>query len=172
MSLDRFIEQIKSRGMARTNKFRVTISPPKALRDAFRVEDIQIYCTQAALPGISLTLTENEMSGAAKKVAVSEGNDDIDLVFYVGADMKEKNFFDRWMKMIVDPNTHRASYYDDYVGQIIIETLANDGKTKTYAVKLVEAHPMAITPVQLDGTEQDAVMKLQVTITWKKAYPV
>ena len=172
MSLDKFMSSLRDRGMARTNRFRVTFVPPASLRTAYDLDKIQTYCTQAPLPGITLTLSENEMSGAAKKVAVSEGNDDADFVFYVGADMMEKEFFDRWMGLIVNPQTHRAAYYDDYVGQVIIETLAADGTTPTYGVKLVEAHPMTITAIQLDQTEQDAVMKLQVTFTWKKAYPV
>lgn len=125
-------------------------------------------CFQATMPGISLTLSENEMSGSAKKIALSEGNDDIDLVFYVGADMNEKDFFDGWMADIVSPMSHVASYYDDYVSSVTIETLDLEGYT-TYVVELYEAHPVAITPISLDASEQDAVMKLQVTMTFKKA---
>lgn len=157
MDLQSFVAQIKERGLARTNRFRVYIG-----------KEAEFLCIQANLPGISLTLSENEMSGSAKKVALSEGNDDIDLVFYVGADMAEKNYFDRWMQDIVSPMSHIAGYYDDYVEKVVIETLdINDNPT--YVVELYEAHPVAITPIALDASEQDAVMKLQVTLTFKKA---
>ena len=87
MDLQSFVGKIRERGLARTNRFRVLIgsSVNTDYSDA-----AEFMCFQASLPGISLTLSENEMSGSAKKVALSEGNDDVDLVFYVSADMREK----------------------------------------------------------------------------------
>lgn len=165
MDLQSFVGKIRERGLARTNRFRVLIgsSVNTDYSDA-----AEFMCIQASLPGISLTLSENEMSGSAKKVALSEGNDDIDLVFYVSADMREKDFFDSWMSNTVSPQSHVANYYDDYVTSVMIETL-NLNDEVTYAVELYEAHPVAITPIALDASEQDAVMKLQVTLTFKKA---
>lgn len=167
MDLAQFMTKIKEKGLARTNRFRVTISTG-GIGDADYSTGLQFMCVQASMPGISLTLSENEMSGSAKKVALSEGNDDVDLVFYVSADMKEKMFFDDWMASIVSPMSHVASYYDDYVTGVLIETLDLDGNA-TYAVELYEAHPVAITPIALDASEQDAIMKIQATLTFKKA---
>lgn len=166
-----FVNEIKSRGVARTNRFSVQITFPEGIGDFVDAEEMRLRCIQAVMPGISLTLSESEVSGTPKKVAISEGNDDIDLVFICGKDMREKATFDRWMNFIADPYSHRVAYYDDYVTDIIVSTLNESGE-KTYSVKLVDAFPIAVTPIQLDATEQDSFIRLQVTFTAKKVVVV
>ena len=36
--------------------------------------------------------------------------------FYADKYMRERQFFEAWMKMCVGEHTHKANYYDDYIG--------------------------------------------------------
>ena len=102
------ISEMKSNiqhGFARPNLFRVKIAKVGATdQSTFRIN-----CYQAQIPGSNIATTEKD--SGFRSAAYHKLYADIILGFYCSADMKELQFFQYWIDMIVDPKTNRKGYY-------------------------------------------------------------
>lgn len=161
-SLNDFISSIKENGLARQNRFTVSISSP-AGEQAGRL--VELFCEQATLPGIAFSSQPVRTYGEQREVVYDRNYESIALTFLVDKDLAIKNYFDQWTNQVINPYTRLVGFYDEYVRDISIivqDTKDND----TYIVVLREAYPKSIAAVQLDHNSKD-VMKLQVTFNYK-----
>ena len=161
--LTNFISVIKREGLSRTNRFLVQIGPKNA--DTATARLIQLYCEQAALPGMAYASTPVRSFGENREVVYERNFEPIALTFYVDRKMTVLTFFNDWMDAIVDPNTRISNYYDSYVKQMTI-TMLDIADTETYEVKLYEVYPKSVAAIQLDYNSKD-VAKLTVTFNYK-----
>ena len=46
--------------------------------------------------------------------------------FYADKYLRERQFFEQWQKLAVDTISHKANYYDNYVGKMHIYQLGAD----------------------------------------------
>ena len=102
------ISEMKSNiqhGFARPNLFRVNIYKVGATNQ----ETFRINCYQAQIPGSNIATTEKD--SGFRSAAYHKLYADIILGFYCSTDMKELQFFQNWIDMIVDPVTNRKGYY-------------------------------------------------------------
>ena len=166
-TLNDFIAQVKTVGMARTNRFNVILTPPQALSQigANGLKNILIFCDQVQIPGLNLATVQNRSFGEFREIPYEKLYGDIQLSFYVDNNLTVKGLFDDWMDLIQNPNTRTFEYYDKYITdmQIEVEDLDNRIRYRTY---VYEAYPKTISPIQLDYSSKD-VMKMQVTMQYK-----
>lgn len=164
MSLDKFIANVKSSGLARTNRYSVFFSPPIYLpgQDA---EQVLLYCDQVQLPSLNFSTIQNRTFGEFREVPYEKLFGDISMSFYVDTDMKVKSIFDKWMATIQDPTTRTFNYYDDYTCDMIISVQDLNDNT-TYRVSMFECYPKTMGAVQLDYASKE-VMKLSITMQYK-----
>ena len=78
--------------------------------------------------------------------------------FYADKYLRERQFFEIWQKMAVN-NTHKANYYDDYVGKMQIYQLgAVDGEgdrdIPTYGIEAIEVYPATLAAVEYNYSLQ------------------
>lgn len=184
-SLGEFIAYVRKNGVARPNRFRVTMPLPKKVlkkmnhgnEGSSAVEQmiikaatkavtgpvesskvLQIMCQVASMPGVNVDTTELKAGGKPRKFAFGLSYEPADFVFLVERDMKEKEIFDYWIKSIVDPKDAKVAFYDDYVTDVTVEHLDEFGNV-THGIILEEAFPVVLTGVELDmGTSNQAVM--------------
>ena len=50
----------------------------------------------------------------------------ISASFYLSDDLKERHFFEQWQRLAVNVESHKANYYDDYIGSMEIFQLSNE----------------------------------------------
>jgi hypothetical protein len=161
MALSTFIDQVKNKGLARTNRYTVSIGYPG---DSMSIAGL--LCDAVNLPGMNYATTPNRIFGEVREVPYERGFDPVTLTFYVDAEeMKVKKVFDDWMAAIMNPRTRVLGYYRDYVKDIAIAINTVDDQTP-YVLTLYEAYPKTIAPIQLDYNSRD-VMKLSVTFSYK-----
>ena len=83
---------------------------------------INIHCDSVSMPGHDLQAqTVQYGSAPARDIVTSHafaGN--ISASFYADKYLRERHFFELWQKMAVNMVTHKANYYDDYVGKMHI----------------------------------------------------
>lgn len=159
--LNDFISKVKATGLARQNRFTVSISSP-ASGDANLV---QLFCEQAVLPSLSFSSQPVRTYGEQREVVYDRNFESITLTFLIDKQYKVKDFFDKWMNQIINPNTRLVGYYENYTKEMQI--LTQDTKdNNTYLVKLFEVYPKSIAPITLDHNSKD-VAKLQVTFNYK-----
>lgn len=171
-NLTTFIAQIKTKGLARSNRFRVEIPIAQSILSIPNSEfspssngDMMLYCDSVQLPGMNYSTTQNRSYGEFREIPYDRLFDNINLTFYVDSDMKVKRFFDTWMSTIVNPNDRTFGYYTDYC--VNSKIYVNDMEDNTtHIVNLYECYPKTIGSIQMDYASRE-IIKLNVTMSYK-----
>jgi hypothetical protein len=159
-----FIAEIKTKGIARINRFTVDLSPPRALQE--NTKRMLLFCEKASLPGVNFATTANRSYGETREVVYDRMFEPVTLSFHVDRNMTVKSVFDEWMNYIVNPSDRTIGWYNDYVTPMTIRIQDLEDKT-TYLVQLMEAYPKTINAVSLDAGSNNDTMRLDVTFQYK-----
>jgi hypothetical protein len=165
--LNDFISKVKQDGLARNNRFLVTISPksPWKLGPTRWIQDTMLLCDQVQLPGTNFNTADLRTYGEIMKAPYERLYEDINMSFYVDTPMIVKTIFDNWMNSIQNFGTRNFKYYDEYTSTITIEVQDLKNQSR-YAIQLREAYPKSIGAIQLDQSNKD-IMKLSVNFVYK-----
>ena len=122
-----------SKGFARLARYEVVLRPPPRMPAVFKgvdisgiTRDISLMCDTISMPGHDLQ-TQSIQYGSAPETdqVTSHGYaGQIIATFYADADLTTKMFFDAWQQLAVNPATHKANYYNDYIGSMEIYQLS------------------------------------------------
>lgn len=166
MSFD--VDKFKSRvggALASPARFRVLLTG--AIVDSEGMELLSLLCNQAQIPGRAFATNEYTTHGPIIKLPYQSIYDDIVLSFYCKEDMGINTLFHEWQSYIQDnTSTNEFSYFDDYVTDMVIEQFDQHGNT-TYSIKLIDAYPVMVAPLQLDWATQNGFHNLQVTFAFR-----
>lgn len=166
MSLERFKEEVKGRGLAKTNRFVVEFGLPQLVqKDMFNLEVVQLFCDSASIPGLNIATQPNRSFGEQREIPYDRNFEPITLNFYVDSRMVVKDFFDSWISSVINPKSRTINYYDEYTTDILISVLDNQDQ-QTYTIGMYEAYPKSIQAISLDNNNRDA-MKIAVTFNYK-----
>lgn len=166
--LNEFISKVKSTGLAKTNRYRVTIATP-ALMTGFMNSGrlITLFCESTSLPGQVVATTEQRIMGETREFPYSKMFDNITLSFYIDNNFEVKGFFDNWLNSVSNTQNKITSYYKDYIAPtVLIEVLPMDSEVSTYSITLHEAYPKGISPIQLSADSRD-IAKIGVSLNYK-----
>lgn len=158
-----FVAQVKTQGLARTNRYAVVFTPPAG--GGNNLKNVLLFCDQATLPGTNYSTVQNRSFGEFREVPYEKLYDSCTLSFYVDTELQVKKLFDDWINAIQDPTTRTFNYYNDYVSNMLIEVQDLNDKTR-YQMVLRECYPKSISSIQLDQGSKD-VMKVQVQMMYK-----
>jgi hypothetical protein len=91
--------------------------------------------------------------------------------FYADKYLRERQFFEAWQKMCVGEHTHKAKYYDDYIGKMHIYQLGADNEVNrdmpTYAIEAMEVYPATIGQVEYAYGKTNDVVKITIGFAYK-----
>lgn len=184
MSLATFTSEVKTRGLARTNKYEVVIPFPDPTTNT---RLISLFCDSTSLPGITVATTPHRFYGEVREMPYERMFEPVTMTFYVDAAMTVKAAFDKWNFSIVDQQTRSVNYYENYVKPIYIyshtdgykptlgrgstvgEVGPNAGQVveeSPCVITLHEAYPKVVGPIQLDAANKD-IMKVSVTFQYR-----
>lgn len=159
-----FISQVKSRGLARTNRYEVVITFPNSVGGGIRAI-ANLFCDSVTLPGCNIATTPMRTFGEIREMPYERMYDSVTMSFYVDADMRIKKAFQGWMDLIHNPDTRTMGYYNDYTRPVQIY-VTNVDDTTPYMLTLFEAYPKTINSHQLDTASRE-VMKMTLTMQYK-----
>lgn len=163
MSIDQFVTAVKTRGIARTNRFDTIIAFPGENQDTSRLATL--FCESSSLPGINLATVPSRVYGEARELPYERMFDPVTLTFFVDAEMKVKTAFDKWNMSIINQQTRSVDYYDNYTRPIFIY-VRNVDDTTPCVITLHEAYPKTIGSIQL-AAESRELMKVSVTFQYR-----
>jgi hypothetical protein len=134
---------------------------------------INIHCDSVTMPGRDLTQQEVQYGTDVKRNMVQahtyEGN--ITATFYADKYMRERTFMEAWQNICVDPVSHTAGYYDDYVGKMHIYQLAADSEIgrdmPSYAIEAMDVYPATIGVQELSYSAE-GIAKVTVQFAYKQ----
>lgn len=166
--LQDFISQVKTVGMARSNRFTVSFTPPDKINRRYSntmVQNVLLFCDQVQVPGVNYSTIQNRTFGEFREVPYEKIYGSIEMSFFMDADMKVKTIFDDWIDLIQNKTTKTFEYYNDYTVnmQIDVEDVSDNSR---YTITAYECYPKGISPIQLDYANKD-IMKMQVSMMYK-----
>lgn len=166
--LNEFISKVKSTGLAKTNRYRVTIATPSLMTEFMNsARLITLFCESTSLPGQVIATTEQRIMGETREFPYSKFYDNITLSFYIDNNFEVKGFFDNWLNSVSNTQNKITSYYKDYIAPtVLIEVLPMDSEVSTYSITLHEAYPKGISPIQLSADSRD-IAKIGVSLNYK-----
>jgi len=123
----------------------------------------------------------------------------IDCTFLLSNDLREKHYFELWQSLAVDNYTHKANYYDDYIGSMEIYQLSSKkvrevelttstgpvgtGTTSsmtrvgvksepTYGIKATEVYPKTVGAVSFGASSANEISTLDVRFEFRQWYNI
>ena len=135
---------------------------------------VNIHCDTVTMPGRDLLQQEVQYGSDVKRQMVQthtyEGN--ISATFYADKYMRERQFFEMWQNLCVDPISHTANYYDSYVGKMHIYQLGSDSEVNrdmpTYAIEALDVYPATIGAVEYDYSKSNEIAKVTIGFAYKQ----
>ena len=209
----------KSGGFARPSQYEVVINPPSITNFVDRLVDGQnigvgnsindryvrgnlrnisdvsqqltLQCQSVDMPAHDLQ-TQNRAYGSepGREMVQSHGYaGTIDCSFLLSSDLREKHYFELWQSLAVDNYTHKANYYDDYVGSMEIYQLSTRAKRnvsagphsdlekhdkfveeRTYGILASEVFPKTIGSVKFSASGANEISTLDVRFEFRQWY--
>ena len=172
-NLDKFRSEVLSgSGLARTNRFEVTIAPPVSLAGSYNVSELaSLYVEQASIPNLSINTKSLRIFGPAYQRPMSSeyGGEGISMTFHVDQKMMIRRFFEDWMHQIVDPVKFTVNYQENYITDLLIKQL-DEQDNVVYEVKLIEAFPRSINLMELNNSSSNQTHRLNVLFAYRYWY--
>lgn len=166
--LNEFISKVKNTGLAKTNRYRVTIATPMLMMGFIQSGRlITLFCESTSLPGQVITTIEQRIMGETREFPYSKMYDNITLSFYIDNNFEVKGFFDNWLNSVSNTQNKITSYYKDYIAPtVLIEVLPMDSEIATYTITLHEVYPKAISSILLSADSRE-IAKINVNLNYK-----
>lgn len=133
-----------------------------------KARTLAMLCHTAVIPGRNFNTSAISTHGPIRKVPHAVVYDDFQCSFYCTNDgLFPRGLFTEWQNAIISTETHRVNYFDQYVSDIEIEQFDSSGKV-IYAVKLIDAYPIIVSPMALSWGQKDSVSSLDVTFAYRR----
>ena len=135
-------------------------------------ESLTLLCDSVSMPGHDLQ-THGVQYASEPKVDVVQTHgfaSDISASFLLSTDLRERHFFEQWQNLAVNRETHKANYYDDYIGSMEIYQLSSDGtkEIRTYGMKVKDVYPTTIGGIEYSNDSSEGVAKQTVRFAFKE----
>ena len=153
-------------GGARTNQFRVTITPPSGIDIGLDVRRTSFLCKASKTPEVALG--EIELAYRGRKIYMTgdrEAAGEWSTTFYMDTDYMIRNALERWSNGMNDfADNTGVTAMADYATDLTVEHLDRDDTIiKTYIFK--NAWPITVGGFEMDNTAESDIAKFQCT--WK-----
>ena len=135
---------------------------------------INIHCESVTMPGVDLTTQEIQYGSEPTRNMVTghqfAGN--IVATFYADKYLRERQFFEQWQKLAVNTISHKANYYNNYIGKMHIYQLGADSEQDrdmpTYAIEAVDVYPEKIGTLDYSYSSTNAANKITIEFSYKQ----
>ena len=135
-------------------------------------KQINIHCDTVTMPGHDLQVQTVQYGSAPERdQVVAHGyTGQINASFYADTFLRERQFFEMWQKIAVNHTTHKARYYDDYIGKMQIYQLASDNLQDfpSYGIEATEVYPATISAVGYDYGANNQILKIVVGFNYRR----
>ena len=171
-------------GVHRANKYDLVFNLPDAVAtlcrqsmmiDLSRLNKIMSdHCTNVIVPQGNISTTAVRTMGEVRNVPYDKIYDTATFTFYMDNNGTIHKAFTLWQSCVFDPNTRTYGYYKDFVSNAIDVKLTNNeqisggGNFVFKTIRLKEAYPITIAPIQL--TSLSGAQPTQFDVTFMCRY--
>lgn len=175
-SVNDFISQVKTGGLARVNRYEVIIRGPG--NNAGDSPLVSLFCELANFAEMKIALKPYRIFGPSypKPVYPEYGGIGFPMTFLLDRDMQVKRYFDDWMHKVTVPGFFHLNYPANYSSDIFIRQLTEgydglgegtDQVPVSYEMRLVGAFPHSMSAMDLDHNNHNTFARLQVLFAFR-----
>ena len=127
-AIDSFISSMnKSQGFARAANYEVVFKFPVGIKAPSRGRQLSMHCNSISWPGHDLQVQSRKHASEPGREMVQSHAfaGTIEAIFYLSADHRERFLLEQWQELAVNRFTHKANYYNEYVGGMEIYQLGS-----------------------------------------------
>jgi hypothetical protein len=189
-----------SNGYARPARFAVRIYPPTNLESQVKAAEVadtrsggnfevansgkqmsdittalgrqlNIHCDSVNMPAHDLQTETITQFGPPREMVTGHGfPGTINASFYADSFLRERHFIEMWQKMAVNHVTHKAGYYNDYIGKMHIFQLASDNVQDhpSYGIEATEVYPATVSAIEYNYGTVNQIVKINVGFQYKE----
>ncbi len=169
--LNKFIQTMKERGVAKSSHFAIDFNLPVFLTgdgtvSFYTYDTIKLFCEGAALPEMALATTTLKDYGVNREVVYDKMYGTLPLTFICDQGMYIKQFFDAWIQGIAAYRGGLFEYPDRYTSDWLKVYQLNSEKNAMYETKFRNIYPKVVNDVQLGASSRD-YSRFQVLFTYE-----
>jgi len=134
-------------------------------------QQLTLHCNSISMPGHDLQ-AQDMQHGSAPGRQIVQSHDyagTIAASFYLDSHLRERHYFEQWQKMAVSTTTHKANYYNDYIGSMEIFQLDTNNEI-TYGIKATEVYPSTIGGIEYSYDSANQVATQAVSFEYRQWY--
>jgi hypothetical protein len=151
---------------------------PRYMNDLIQTygRQVNIHCENVSMPGVTLDAQSIQRGSepARDQVVGHNYEGEIQATFYADKYLRERHFFEAWQKMAVSSVTHKANYYDNYVGKMHIYQIGDDNIAQrdrpSYGIEAIEVYPKTIAAIEYGYGKSNEIVRVQVGFAYKQWY--
>ena len=171
--LQEFISNMQtSGGFARPSRYEFEIFPPRAISKREINDQLTLQCVAVEMPGHDLQSQTRQHASEPEREIVQyhdyEGT--IDATFLLSHDLRERSYFEKWQGLAVNKTTHKANYYDNYIGTMFISQLSSAPgiELPSYTMKVEEVYPVTVGNIEYSAESADEVAEQTIKFQYRK----
>ena len=156
------------------DEFAVDSANQIRLTNALYGRQVNVNCDSLILPGVDLQTQEVQHGTDVPRNMVTghgfAGN--IVATFYADKYLRERQYFEIWQKLAVNTISHKANYYDNYIGKMHIYQLGSDNESSvdmpTYTIEAREVYPEKISTMDFAYSANNQIQKITIEFGYKQ----
>ena len=174
-AINNFISQMsKSEGYARSAQYELILNLPDGIVNATqRGQALTLNCETLSWPGHDLQTQSRKHGNEPERYLVQshgfEGT--ITASFYLSLDHSERFLLEQWQELAVNRFTHKANYYNEYVGSAEMYQLGSAPATRSFFSRTAEGPRNSEITSTLTGEEKTHIAVRTYGITMQDVYP-
>ena len=171
-NIQQFRSTVGVENLAKANRFEVEIQTPTIM--GIKTQPlINLFCEETAFPGLMINSAPIRINNLniPRASTIDFGGNQLNFTFYSDQKFLIKEYFDTWMRKIIDPKTREIAFYKEglktnYSTTLIIKALdTQDNVIQEF--EIFEAYPRAIAPLPVSHNNP-SIHRIAVTFTYKK----
>ena len=131
------------------------------------VGSINIKCHTATFPQRTLQTFEIKQNTTPFRAPFSAIYDPVTFSFYSNANGDTRAYFDIWQRAVFNVRSNTMNFYKEFTSDIELY-VHNDAGARTYGVKLFEAWPLSVGPLDVSYSQVDNYQSVVTTIAYRR----
>jgi hypothetical protein len=168
-SIDDFLEEINTTGVAKSCNFTCQITPPSGVDQSSVPRSLVYRLSNFELTGRKAKTFSYSLYGPKRNIITGQEYPNFNATFICSPNHKEKEFFETWQDRAmgttrkedsVNENSWNVNYYNSYIGEVVVTQFDdNNNPRKRYTFK--EAFPLSIDVLTMDWSS-DSILTIGI----------
>jgi len=156
-----------SNGFSHKNRFSMQIQFPPFVQSVPDAQTINLMIESTTIPGNKIAVREYQFDGPLKKFPYSTAVEEITVSFLLDGNFTIHKAFSEWLYGIINMDDYVLAYKDDIVATQEVYQLDKFNR-KTYGIRMIDAFPVMITPLEVSNTSQNEIHRANVSFSFDR----